>query len=184
MKKAIFLDRDGTIIEDTGYAHKLEDLILFPEAVKGLKMLKDDYMFFIITNQPGIGKGLFTIEDFRTFNNQLIKTLNDNDITIERTYFCPHTGGCDCRKPSTRYVHEILSEYSIDLAKSWVIGDHPSDIEMGNRAGCKTVYLLTGHGEKHLHELESKMIEPTMIAPDFLHAAVGVKEYENRDTKS
>lgn len=182
MRKAIFLDRDGTVIEDTGYAHKIEDFFLFPEAVEGLKLLKDDYTFFIITNQSGIGKGLFTVEDFIRFNNHLVETLAGYDITIEQTYFCPHNGGCDCRKPSTRYIHEIANEYSIDLAKSWVIGDHPSDVVMGNKAGCKTVYLLTGHGENHLHELGSNGVEPTMVAPDFLYAAIGVKEYENKDS--
>lgn len=175
MKKAIFLDRDGTVIEDTGYAYKIEDFILFPEAVEGLKLLKDDYKFFIITNQSGIGKGLFTVEDFHKFNTHLVETLAGYDITIERTYFCPHIGGCDCRKPSTKYVQEIVKEYSVDLDRSWVIGDHPSDVEMGNRVGCKTVYLLTGHGEKHFRELESGGMEPTIIAPDFLEAAKGVK---------
>jgi histidinol-phosphate phosphatase family protein len=181
MNKAIFLDRDGTIIEDTGYAHKIEDLILFPEAVEGLKLLKDEYKFFIISNQSGIEKGLFTVEDFLHFNNHLLTLIARDGIVIERTCFCPHEGGCDCRKPSTKFVDEISREYSIDLAKSWVIGGHPSDVAMGIKAGCMTVYLLTSHGEKHLHELDAKGIEPTLIASDFYQAAVSINEYRSKE---
>lgn len=72
-----------------------------------------------------------------------------------------------------------MSEFGINLAKSWVVGDHPSDIIMGKNAGCKTAYLLTGHGTKHLQELELKRIKPTIIMKDFLSAAKRIREYEN-----
>lgn len=170
MKKAIFLDRDGTLVEDKGYVHKIEDFKIYPDVVRGLKLLKNDYIFFIITNQPGIGKGMYTVEDFYKFNNHLVKELEKRGIIIERTYFCPHVDGCDCKKPSTKFIKEIVAEFPVDLTCSWVVGDHPSDVIMGKNAGCKTAYLLTGHGAKHFDELKLLGIEPTVIAHDFLSA--------------
>ncbi|MBU4204493.1 MAG: HAD family hydrolase [Nanoarchaeota archaeon] len=171
MKKAIFLDRDGTLIEDSDYAYRIEDLKIYPGVVEGLKLLQNDYLFFIITNQSGIGKGFYTTKDFHRFNNSLLEQLKNQNIIIERTYFCPHIGNCECKKPSTKYIEEIVSEFGINLAESWVVGDHPSDIIMGKNVGCKTAYLLAGHGTKHFQELELKRINPTIIAEDFLYVA-------------
>ncbi|MCX8197002.1 MAG: HAD family hydrolase [Candidatus Micrarchaeota archaeon] len=171
MKKALFLDRDGTLIEDVGYAHKPEQLKLLPGVVDGLKLLQKHYLFFIITNQPGIGKGYYTVQDFHIFNNLLIEILKKEKIEIQRTYFCPHVEGCDCKKPSTKYVRQIVQEFDIDISSCWVLGDHPSDVLMGINAGCRTIYLLSGHGAKHFAELKEKGISPNFIAHDFYSAA-------------
>lgn len=171
MQKAIFLDRDGTLIEDKGYEHKIETLRIYSGVIEGLKLLKEDYLFFIITNQSGIEKGYYTVEDFHNFNNHLLKNLEEHNIKIEQTYFCPHISGCECKKPSTKFIEEIVSLYNINLEKSWVIGDHLSDIEMGIRAGCKTVYLLTGHGKKHLSDLGEKRLDATIVGKSFLSVA-------------
>ncbi|MHA1264693.1 MAG: D-glycero-alpha-D-manno-heptose-1,7-bisphosphate 7-phosphatase [Candidatus Helarchaeota archaeon] len=170
-KKAIFLDRDGTLIEDKGYSFKIEDCKLLPGVIKGLQALQTNYLFFIITNQSGIERGFYTSEDFHRYNNYLIKQLKAYDITIERTYFCPHIGGCSCKKPNTKFIEMIRSEFKIDIGASWVIGDHPSDVMMGLNAGCQTIYLLTGHGTKHFKELQTRKICPSFIAPDFRSAA-------------
>ncbi|MCX8175099.1 MAG: HAD family hydrolase [Candidatus Micrarchaeota archaeon] len=173
MAKAIILDRDGVLNEDKGYVHKVEDFRLYPGVVEGLKLLKGRYLFFIITNQSGIGKGYYTEEDFHNFNNHLVSELGRHGIKIERTYYCPHRqeDGCDCRKPSLKYAAKIASEYGVELEKSWVVGDHPSDIEMGKKAGCKTAYVLTGHGAKHYGELEARGLVPSIVAADFLSIA-------------
>jgi D,D-heptose 1,7-bisphosphate phosphatase len=175
MSKAIFLDRDGTLTEDKGYVYKIEDFKLHHGVIEGLRLLKNDYLFFIITNQSGIEKGLYTTEDFHKFNNFLLEQLRTQNIEIEKTYFCPHINGCDCKKPSTKYLKETESEFKINLKISWVIGDHPSDIIMGKNAGCKTAYLLTGHGRKHYEELEMKGITPNIIVYDFLSAAKQIR---------
>ncbi|MAH33637.1 D,D-heptose 1,7-bisphosphate phosphatase [archaeon] len=172
MNKAIFLDRDGVLNKDTGYPHKIEDFILSDGVVSGLKKLKD-FKFFIISNQSGIGRGYYTEEDFHNFNNHLLDILNKNNIKIERTYFCPHHPNevCDCRKPNTKFIKEATKEFNIDLTNSWVIGDHPHDVEMGINAGCKAIYLLTGHGKKHFDELKKENIKPNFTAENFLQAA-------------
>ena len=87
MKKAIFLDRDGTLIEDKGYVYKIEDFKLHHGVIEGLRLLKYDYLFFIITNQSGIEKGLYTTEDFHKFNNFLLEQLRNQNIEIEKTFF-------------------------------------------------------------------------------------------------
>ena len=170
MSKAIFLDRDGTLNDDPGYVHKIEHFKLLPGVVGGLKLLKD-FKLVIITNQSGIGRGHYTEGDFHKFNNHLVGELGKKGIKIEETYFCPHHPDekCDCRKPSTKFLEEAASKYDIDLSKSWVVGDHPHDIKMGVVAGCKTIYMLTGHGGKHRNELGD--IKPDFIAENFLESA-------------
>ncbi|WP_455278365.1 D-glycero-alpha-D-manno-heptose-1,7-bisphosphate 7-phosphatase [[Eubacterium] cellulosolvens] len=175
MRKAIFLDRDGTLIEDKGYVYKIEDFRFHRGVIEGLNLLKNDYLFFIITNQSGIEKGLYRTEDFHRFNNFLLEQLRKQNIEIGKTFFCPHVSGCDCKKPSTKYLKEAESEFEINLTISWVIGDHPSDIIMGINAGSKTAYLLTGHGRKHFEELEMKGIKPDIITDNFLSAAKQIK---------
>ncbi len=127
-------------------------------------------MFFIITNQSGIERGYYTVKDFLKFNNHLLKKLEENDIKIEKTYFCPHIDGCECKKPNTKFIEEIVSDYDINLQESWVIGDHPCDVEMGMKAGCEKAFLLTGHGRKHLNELKEENLNPTVISESFLDA--------------
>jgi D-glycero-D-manno-heptose 1,7-bisphosphate phosphatase len=170
MDKAVFLDRDGVLVHDPGYVHKIEDFKLYPNAIKALQLLKK-FKLFIVTNQSGIGREIFTLEDFEKFNNHLLSTLEKNDIIIEKTYMCPHKpeDNCSCRKPSTKFIKEAAKEFHIDLKNSWVIGDHPHDVEMGKNTGCKTIYVLTGHGEKHKNNLNN--IKPDFIAENFYEAA-------------
>lgn len=172
-KKAILLDRDGTLIEDKNYAFKIEDFELLPGVIDGLKLLRNQFLFFIITNQSGIGRGYYTIEDFHQFNDHLIRILKNENIEIIKTYFCPHLKGdnCDCRKPKTKFIDMIVDEFNIDLKETFVIGDHPSDIELGVNAGCRTIFLTTGHGYKHLEDFKSLDIKPTIICENFLVAA-------------
>jgi D-glycero-D-manno-heptose 1,7-bisphosphate phosphatase len=169
MSKAIFLDRDGVLNYDPGYVHKIEDFKLLPGVIEGLKLLKG-FKFIIITNQSGIGRGYYTEEHFHEFNDHLVAELSKNGIKIEQTYFCPHHPDhkCDCRKPSTKLLKQAAEEFDIDLDQSWVIGDHPHDVKMGKVAGCKAIYMLTGHGEKHRAELGD--IEPDFTAKNFLEA--------------
>ncbi|MFX0030421.1 MAG: D-glycero-alpha-D-manno-heptose-1,7-bisphosphate 7-phosphatase [Candidatus Hermodarchaeota archaeon] len=171
--KAILLDRDGTLIEDKDYAYKVEDLEILPGVIEGLKKLQKDYIFVIVTNQSGIGRGYYTTEDFHNYNNHLIRLLDEEHIRIEKTYFCPHLReeGCDCRKPKTKFVKEIVNDFNISIRDSWMIGDHPSDIQFGMNAGCRTVFLTTGHGDRHLEELESLGLKPTIISDNFLEVA-------------
>ena len=176
--KAIILDRDGTLIEDKDYAYKLEDFELLPGVIEGLKILQKNFLLFIVTNQSGIGRGYYTDREFHKFNDHLIGILKENQIRIERTFYCPHVkeDNCECKKPKIKYIREIVDGWNVDINNSWVIGDHPSDILFGINAGSKTVYLISGHGKKHLHELEVEGIKPTMISSNFLNTAKKIVE--------
>ena len=177
--KTIILDRDGTLIEDKDYAYKIEDFKLLDGVIEGLKLLQNDFLFFIVTNQSGIGRGYYSIQDFQNFNNHLINVLKEQKIEIVKTYFCPHVkeDDCECRKPKTKFIDEIINEFNIDINKSWMIGDHPSDIQFGINAGCRTIFLTTGHGFKHLDDLKSLGIKPTIIRENFLEAVKDILEF-------
>jgi len=172
-KKAIILDRDGVLIEDRNYLYKIEDLKVLLGVIEGLKQLQQEFLFFIVTNQSGIGRGYYTLEDFHKYNNHLISILNENNIKIEKTFFCPHVkeDNCDCRKPNPKFLKEIANQWDVDLESSWMIGDHPSDIQFGINGGCRTVYMVTGHGKKHLQDLEENGIKPTIQHSNFVDAA-------------
>lgn len=171
MKPALFLDRDGTINEDLGYIYKKKDLIFIPGALETLRELQKYFLLFIITNQAGIGYGYFSEQDFIKFNKYFLETLAKENIKIEQLYYCPHTNkdGCQCRKPSTFFIEQACQQYDIDLKKSYMIGDHPSDIELAKNAGIKSIYVLSGHGQKHQQEL--------ICQPD--HIAASIKEITN-----
>ncbi|MCJ7651565.1 MAG: HAD family hydrolase [Candidatus Lokiarchaeota archaeon] len=178
LNKAIILDRDGTLIEDKDYAFKVEDFELLPGVIEGLKILQENFLLFIVTNQSGIGKGYYTDREFHEFNDHLIRILKEHQIRIERTFYCPHVreDNCECKKPKIKYIREIVDGWNVDINNSWVIGDHPSDILFGINAGSRTVYLISGHGKKHLHELEVKGIKPTIISSNFLNTAKKIIE--------
>ena len=121
MTSAVFVDRDGVLVEDKGYVHKLEDFRMIPNAAEGLRLL-GGYKLFIITNQAGLGKGIFTMEDFNKFSSHLLKELGKHSIKIEKMYFCPHKpeDNCECRKPKTKLIKDAEKEFNIDLSKSFM----------------------------------------------------------------
>lgn len=167
MSKAAFLDRDGVLVEDTGFVHKIEDFKLIPNAVEGLKLLKN-FKLFIITNQSGIGRGYFKFEDFLNYNNKVVEELEKHNIKIEKTYVCPHAPeeNCECRKPKAKMIKDAAKEFGIDLSRSFMIGDKKIDIEMGRNAGCKSILVLTGNGMK-----EKENSKADYVADDLLDAA-------------
>ncbi|MBI3026535.1 HAD family hydrolase [Candidatus Woesearchaeota archaeon] len=172
MRKTVLLDRDGVIVEDIGYHYKIEDFKLIPNAVEGLKLLKD-YKLVVITNQSGIGRGYFKFDDFEKFNNHLLKELEKYNIKIAKTYLCPHKpeDSCECRKPKIKLLKDAEEEMGIDLKKSFFIGDRKKDIDMGHSAGCKSILVLTGHGAKAKQESKANY-----VANDLLDAAKWIIE--------
>lgn len=135
----VFLDRDGTLVPDTGYVHRLEHCVLLPGASEGLRRLQDaGFGLAIVTNQSGIGRGLYGEPEFRTFQSRLASLLAADGVRIERTYHCPHAPkeGCACRKPAPGLLLRARDELGADLGRSWMVGDAACDLETARAAGC------------------------------------------------
>lgn len=140
MQKAFFLDRDGVINIDKSYVYKIEDFEFIQGVIPTLKYIqKKGFKLFIITNQSGIGRGYYTIEQFLELTSWMLNRLENEGIFIEEVKFCPHSPEqkCNCRKPNTGMIDEILKSYDIDLDNSWLIGDKSSDIKCAINAGIK-----------------------------------------------
>ncbi len=139
-RKAVFIDRDNTLIEDPGYIHKPEDVKLLNGVPEGLKKLRSaGFLLIVVSNQSGIGRGYYGEEDFHAVNRKLQELLLPYGVWIDAFYFCPHKpgDGCSCRKPGTGMVERAAKEWNIDVTKSYVVGDKDSDVELALRAGCK-----------------------------------------------
>lgn len=155
MRRAVFLDRDGTIIEDHGYLSDPGQVVFFKDTVEALKRLQKQYDLFIVTNQSGVAKGLITGRDVERVNAHILSHLAASGVRVVETYVCPHARDNDCRcmKPKPYFLRKAETDYGIDLLNSYVIGDHPHDVEFAENGGAKGIYVLTGHGAKHQPEL-------------------------------
>jgi D-glycero-D-manno-heptose 1,7-bisphosphate phosphatase len=139
VSRFVFLDRDGTLVRDSGYPHRDEDYELLAGVGPALRRLQEaGFRLAIVTNQSGIGRGLFGEGDFARFQARLLADLAREGVAIERSYHCPHRpeAGCDCRKPAPGLLLRARDELGADLAASWVIGDGARDVELAARAGC------------------------------------------------
>ncbi|MFW6045112.1 MAG: L-threonylcarbamoyladenylate synthase [Planctomycetota bacterium] len=160
MQRAVFLDRDGTLIEDRGHIGHESDVALYTETVPSLRRLQERFRLFIVTNQPGIAEGTITREGVERVNRYLTDHLAKHGVDIADVYVCPHqrSDGCSCIKPNSHFLHCAAEDYGIDLSRSYVLGDHPSDVYLADNAGATGVYVLTGHGSKHRRELSGNII--------------------------
>jgi len=150
-KAAVFLDRDGTIIEDRGHLRSINDVHFYPDSICSLQQLAEKFELFIVTHQPGVSRGLLSIDEVNNVNLHIFSVLRANSISIRETYVCPHERSerCCCIKPLPYFLLQASDNYAIDLERSYVIGDHPHDVELACNVGAEGIYVLTGHGEKH-----------------------------------
>jgi len=142
--KAIFLDRDGVINEDSGYVHKIEDLVILPEVPEALKILKkEEYKLIVVTNQSGIGRGLFTSADFMGVTREIERLLFLEGVTFDSVYYCPHhpEDNCNCRKPNPGMFLRAIRDFNLDTEQCWMIGDKLSDIEPADKLGIKSILI-------------------------------------------
>jgi len=145
----VFLDRDGTLVRDEGYTHRVEDYTLLPGVVEALRRLLDaGFALAIVTNQSGIGRGYFDESAYAAFRDHLEADLAARGVPITRSYHRPHVpdAGCVCRKPEPGMLWRARDELDADLAASWVIGDRDLDVELARRAGCAGGLLIEPGG--------------------------------------
>jgi D-glycero-D-manno-heptose 1,7-bisphosphate phosphatase len=154
-RKAIFLDRDGTIIDDVGFIQETAQVVFYPYTFDALRMLQKSFMLFIVTNQSGVGLGTIPRDVADRINDFVVQSLQTEGVTITRLYCCSHKRDdhCSCIKPKPFFLEQAVKDYNVDLAHSFTIGDHPHDVEFGNNNGATGLYVMTGHGRKHYSDL-------------------------------
>lgn len=169
--KAVFLDRDNTVIEDKGYFHDPESVVFMPGVIEGLRELqRAGFLLFIVTNQSGIGRGYFPESDTIAVHKKIIKLLHKQGIRLEKIYYCPHApeDECVCRKPKPFLIFKAAQEFGVDLSRSFFVGDLEKDIEAGHAAGATTVFA--GSPEKSSGA--------DISAADVFEAAEKIVDYE------
>jgi D-glycero-D-manno-heptose 1,7-bisphosphate phosphatase len=185
MNKAIFLDRDGTIIDELGYVCHLDQEKIYPFAFAAIKQMNQKGFKVIgITNQAAIARGICTYGEVDTFNNELLFALKEKGGVMDRFYFSPYHPDFqaetflhlkDWRKPEPGMILQAAKDFNIDLQQSYMIGDSTIDIQAGKNAGCKTILVLTGKGKDSKKELKHRHIQPDIITDNILTAIQNIK---------
>jgi len=166
-QKAVFLDRDGTIIEEVNFLSDPEQVRLFPGTLDALRNLRAaGFLIVVVTNQSGVGRGFFNEDSVHAVHSK-IQELTAN--SIDAFYFCPHlpNDGCECRKPSDGMVRSAVYELGIDLDGSWIVGDKRLDVLTGRQAGIRSILVRTGYGSDH----ESEIGENSCFVADEINQA-------------
>lgn len=154
LRKAVFIDKDGTLIPDVPYNVNPQYITLAEGVVAGLKMLSQKgFLFIIISNQAGVAHGYFHIDALEGVKEKVSQLLAQENIPLAGFYFCPHHSkaeveeykvDCECRKPKPGMILQAAKDFNIDLSKSWMIGDILNDVEAGNAAGCRSILIDNG----------------------------------------
>ena len=143
MNRAIFLDRDNTVIVDRGYLYDPAYIEFIPEVLSALRTIQDaGFLLIMVSNQSGIGRGYFTETNHNAVKERLSELLKANGITLAGYYYCPHSPdeNCECRKPKPLMAYKAAEDFNIDLSESYMIGDKDSDIEFGRNFGAKACF--------------------------------------------
>jgi D-glycero-D-manno-heptose 1,7-bisphosphate phosphatase len=155
LRPAVFLDRDGTLVEDVGYPRDPEAVRLLegaPEALVALR--RAGFALVVVSNQSGIGRGLVTEEEAEAVHERFVRELRAHGVELDDVRYCPHApeDACTCRKPEAGLLRESARELGLDLDRSFMVGDKPSDVAAGRAAGCRTV-LFVGNWDEVLADL-------------------------------
>ena len=163
-RPAVFLDRDGTIMEDVDYCGDPANVMVYPGAKEAIQRLRDaGFLIIIITNQSGIGRGYFTEEQYHAVHAEMMRQLAP--VAIDAVYFSAETpeNPGPRRKPNTGMVLEAVAEFDIDLSRSFFVGDRASDIGCGQNAGTRTILLRTGFGKNVPDTCAPDYVAPTIV---------------------
>jgi D-glycero-D-manno-heptose 1,7-bisphosphate phosphatase len=178
MKRAVFFDRDGTLVHDGGYTYRIGELQLLEGVVPALRLLMMlKFRLIVVTNQSGIARGLFTEDDMHAFNGSIAQQLAASGVKLDAIYFCPfHPDASEqryrhdshFRKPKPGMLELAAAEHGLNLAECFMIGDKKSDVLAGQAAGCRTILVQTGAAGTGEPDLA---VQPDWTAPDLLAAA-------------
>ena len=185
-RPAVFLDRDGTINEEVGYIHELEKLNLIPGAalaIRGLNAL--GVPVILVTNQSGPARGYYPESWIHDLHERLVQLLAAEGARLDGLYYCPHlpdgsvaefSFACDCRKPEPGMLRQAAAEHDLDLSRSFMIGDKATDVEVGERAGTRTILLTSGYGERVLAGTYQHQVSPDHVCATLQEAWEAIME--------
>ena len=181
-RPAVFLDRDGTMIEEVGYLDKEEDVRWFPWTIDAIRLLnRAGYLVCVVTNQGGIALGHFEESFVTNLHTSLDAALRASGAVVDGWFLCPHhpnavvpelQGPCACRKPGRGMIDAACARWDIDLARSWVIGDRDIDVQLGAAVGARGVLVRTGYGEREWRQKPGAFPEDTPVVMNLMAAAV------------
>lgn len=167
MKRAVFLDRDGTLIAEKHYLHKVEEVEIFPGAISALKRLQDaGLLLFIISNQSGVGRGYFTLADVEKVNRHIAAECSRTGVRFEKIYIAPEHPDAPSRgrKPSPQFIFDARDEFGLDLNQSYMVGDKLIDLECGWNAGLKkSILVRTGYGAELERQSTAKLKDAAVV---------------------
>lgn len=179
-KRAVFLDRDGTINEDVGYPDSFERIKIYPYSYEAVRKINNaGFLAVVITNQSGVGRGLIKEEALAVIHEKMKESFRNKSARIDEIYYCPHYSKssipeyrkeCLCRKPHPGLALKAAEKLDIDLSKSYFIGDKVEDILLGVNIQATPVLVLTGFGKQARARLEEMKIKPGFVAKDLLNA--------------
>jgi D-glycero-D-manno-heptose 1,7-bisphosphate phosphatase len=182
VKPAVFLDRDGTLIEEVGYLSRLDRIAFFPWSVDAVRVLNDaGFLVMIVTNQAGVARGYFDEALVRDAHAVIDRQLRAGGARIDAYYYCPHHPAaalepyrvaCDCRKPQPGMLLRAAREHSVDLSRSFVVGDRWLDVRLGQAVGAKTVLVRTGYGAEE--EAQPDGVIADLVADNLMAGAAWI----------
>jgi D-glycero-D-manno-heptose 1,7-bisphosphate phosphatase len=180
-RRAVFIDRDGTISEEVGYVNHVSRYRVFPFAARAVRALNEaGWLAVLVTNQAGVARGYFAEEMIGRVHDALAAELERGGARLDAIYYCPHHPSvgeppyrldCDCRKPRPGLIRRAAVELGIDLQHSWMVGDRYSDTELARNAGVRAAFVLTGYGRgEHEHQSHAWKHRPDLVAENLLEA--------------
>jgi D-glycero-D-manno-heptose 1,7-bisphosphate phosphatase len=178
LRRAVFLDRDGTIGEELGYVNHIDRFQIFPYAAEAIRQLnRADIPVIVVTNQSGIARNIFPESLVHEVHKKMVAELAAGGAWIDAIYFCPHKSedACECRKPNPGLLERAAREHALDLSGSWIVGDRYADLEMGHAAGTRGILVMTGYGrgEYDLHR-DTWPRQPDTLAENLKDAVVKI----------
>ncbi len=177
MRSAVFLDRDGTLNEDTGYPADFRQVHIYPAAFEAVRRLKQaGFAAVVVTHQSGLGRGYFDAAELEALHRRFAEEFARRGARLDGIYSCPHAphgpgGDCSCAKPRPGLGLQAAGELGLDLASSFMVGDKPDDILFGRTIGAVPVLVLTGYGRSASAALAARGVLPAHTAPGILEAA-------------
>jgi D-glycero-D-manno-heptose 1,7-bisphosphate phosphatase len=179
-RRAVFLDRDGTLNVEKHYLFRVEDWEWIPDSIEALRLLTElGYELVVVTNQAGIARGYYTAADVDHLHRFVADDLASHGLAVAGFYHCPHhpdfgdVHQCDCRKPRAGMLRAAAADLNIDLSRSWMVGDKFIDVEAGRKAGTHSILVRTGYGRG-----EEGRVGDTVVVDDVLAAARYIRDQD------